>query len=186
MNRITETMLNNLVTRLNTLCGYPLTPYSKTNDELSPISGYKPNPLNYHLSFEYGGVALYQMSATPDCTGEDRIFSCGHIPKRDLYNRIDAYIKGIEVGKQVLQSQQDKEITFIRINNDVNGNPRYVCHWSVFSPKGFDYETALKLSRPLGGKKFHNKQFGGGIAFSTYNLDELRSDIKELAKNAER
>jgi hypothetical protein len=172
-------MLKNLITRLNTLCGYPLTDYSKTESPNSPITGYAPNPLNYHISFECGGVALYQMSSTPGCTGEDSIFNCGHISKRDLYNRIDAYIKGIEAGKQVLRSQQDKEITFTRLDNDINGNPRYVCHWTAISPTGH-YDHALKLAKPLGGKKFHNKQYGGGIVFSTYNLDDLRKSIKEL------
>ena len=82
---------------------------------------------------------------------------------------------------------------FTRVNNDVNGNPRYVCHyfklntqseldantWVDISQK---YDLALSRSRKLGGKKFHNKQYGGGIVFQSYNtriLGEKICQIKE-------
>ena len=62
---------------------------------------------------------------------------------------------------------------FTRVNNDVNGNPRYVLHfldlntdaernavpWIDISAK---YDLALARSRAQGGRKFHNKQYGGG------------------------
>ena len=51
---------------------------------------------------------------------------------------------------------------FTRINNDVNGNPRYAVHYLQLAET---YERALYLGRKLGGRKFHNRQFGGGIAF---------------------
>jgi hypothetical protein len=75
---------------------------------------------------------------------------------------------------------------FKRINNDVNGNPRYVCHFfNILSDKESNsdlsingkYELALKKAKILGGKKFHNKQYGGGIVFSSYNINELESSI---------
>ena len=78
-----------------------------------------------------------------------------------------------------------------RINNDTNGNPRYVCHFldilndAERSPEtslGDRYTIALAKSRQLGGKKFHNKQYGGGIAFQSYNEGKLEKDILELAK----
>jgi hypothetical protein len=59
---------------------------------------------------------------------------------------------------------------FTRINNDVNGNPRYVVHFLQLADT---YERALYLSRKLGGRKFHNKQYGGGIAFQSYNIKKL-------------
>lgn len=73
------------------------------------------------------------------------------------------------------------EISWTRINNDVNGNPRYVCHFLNFLKEGEKgYELALARSRKLGGKKFHNKQYGGGIVFQSYNIRELTEQINQL------
>ena len=32
----------------------------------------------------------------------------------------------------------------------------------------------------MGGKKFHNKQYGGGIVFQSYNINKLGNKILEL------
>ena len=66
---------------------------------------------------------------------------------------------------------------FTRINNDTNGNPRYVVHYLQMADT---YERALYLSRQLGGRKFHNKQYGGGIAFQSYNTDKLAESIAQI------
>ena len=88
----------------------------------------------------------------------------------------------------------DRTITpdeFTRVKNDTNGNPRYVLHflnlntdaelnaapWIDVSDK---YALALARSRAQGGKKFHNKQYGGGIVFQSYNLRELCNRLNEL------
>lgn len=87
----------------------------------------------------------------------------------------------------------DNTIEFTRIKNDVNGNPRYVVHflslntrdelnrtgeqWIDVSEK---YELALKRARAIGGRKFHNKQYGGGIVFQSYSLKELTADIARV------
>lgn len=65
---------------------------------------------------------------------------------------------------------QTPVIEFTRIKNDINGNPRFVCHFLNFlkSDEPANYELALNRSRQLGGRKFHNKQYGGGIAFQMY------------------
>ncbi len=63
---------------------------------------------------------------------------------------------------------------FTRINSDVNGNPRYVIH---FLNVAGDYDTALKIARKVGGKKFHNKQYGGGIVFQSYSLPETSAAL---------
>lgn len=70
---------------------------------------------------------------------------------------------------------------FTRINNDTNGNPRYVCHYLQIADT---YERALFLARKIGGRKFHNKQYGGGIAFQSYNIDKIAEKIAEI-KQAE-
>lgn len=85
-------------------------------------------------------------------------------------------------------SAQNK-IEWTRINNDINGNPRYVCHFFALLKQdeknqdwhtSFKYEKALKRARGIGGKKFHNKQYGGGIAFQSYNIRETENQINEL------
>ncbi len=81
-------------------------------------------------------------------------------------------------------------IEFTRITNDSNGNPRYVCHFLNFCVPsdnerftGLDfisrkYDVALSRSRQFGGRKFHNKQYGGGIVFQSYNIDRLGEKIE--------
>jgi len=82
-----------------------------------------------------------------------------------------------------------KPSDFTRVKNDVNGNPRYVCHFLHLDVHGWQsniglserYNIALALAKTLGGRKFHNKQYGGGIVFgSVYNLPQLCERINEL------
>lgn len=81
-----------------------------------------------------------------------------------------------------------REIDFTRIANDTNGNPRYVCHFLNFitdgDREGTDisgrYEIALRKARKIGGRKFHNKQYGGGIVFQSYNTKGLERKINEI------
>lgn len=78
-------------------------------------------------------------------------------------------------------------ITFTRVKNDVNGNPRYVCHYlnilteleAKNTPAMLKYGVAIKRANNIGGRKFNNKQYGGGIVFSSYNLRELTGYIAE-------
>ena len=88
MYRITEKMLESRVNHLNKLTNSPETSYTK-----SESGQYVANIGNYHLSFAYGGVALERM----ECAGGSvsSTFNCGHVPKRELMQRIDAYIAGI-------------------------------------------------------------------------------------------
>jgi hypothetical protein len=71
-------------------------------------------------------------------------------------------------------------IEFKRVNNDINGNPRYVFHYLNLADT---YEEALKLAKKIGGKKFHNKQYGGGIVIQSYNLDKDAELINEIKVN---
>ena len=66
---------------------------------------------------------------------------------------------------------------FTRINNYTNGNPRFVVHYLQVAET---YERALYLARKIGGRKFHNKQYGGGIAFQSYNIDWLENKITQI------
>jgi hypothetical protein len=83
---------------------------------------------------------------------------------------------------------------FTRINNDVNGNPRYVCHYlhlmtkqesenqSINPMKACYYQDAVKRANSIGGRKYHTKSYGGGIVFQSYNLQVLCNRINELTK----
>jgi hypothetical protein len=65
-----------------------------------------------------------------------------------------------------------------KINNDVNGNPRYVVHFYDLLKDGEGeglpilekYELAVKKARKVGGKIYRGKDFGGGIVFQSYNI----------------
>jgi hypothetical protein len=80
----------------------------------------------------------------------------------------------------------EQQIEFTRVNNDVNGNPRYVCQFHALltndeffmMPIDDSYKLALKRAKQLGGRKFHNKQYGGGILFR--NIYNLNTKINEL------
>lgn len=76
---------------------------------------------------------------------------------------------------------------FTRIAHDVNGNPRYVCHFLHFLTEKDEftsldnrYVIACKRANKLGGRKFHNKQYGGGIVFQSYNIHALCERINEF------
>jgi hypothetical protein len=82
---------------------------------------------------------------------------------------------------------------FTKIKHDVNGNPRYVCHFLHLDVHGYQsniglserYAIAVALANTLGGKKFHNKQYGGGIVFQCYNLPDLCKRINEITQKTE-
>lgn len=82
--------------------------------------------------------------------------------------------------------QESEFIEFTRVNSDAYGNPRYVCHWSnLVTEKDrennmYNYETALKRAKKLGGNKYNNKNYGGGIVFQSYNIEDEARRIKEM------
>lgn len=72
-------------------------------------------------------------------------------------------------------------IEFTRANNDANGNPRYICHFThLLKEDQKGYETALKNAKQFGGRKFNNKQYGGGIIFQSYNIYDLSKKIEQF------
>lgn len=74
---------------------------------------------------------------------------------------------------------------FIRVNNDTNGNPRYVCHFLHFVPDnigaGVDkYRFAVRFANKFGGRKYHTKKYAGGIVFgSVFNIEALCKRLNE-------
>ena len=77
-------------------------------------------------------------------------------------------------------------IEFTRVNNDFSGNPRYVTHFFSFLNEDeqtiSNYNLAVKRANKLGGKKYRGSDFGGGIVFQSYSLDDLRKKISEILK----
>ena len=78
-------------------------------------------------------------------------------------------------------------INWTRIKNDVNGNPRYVCHFLNFItsadadvPLLAKYQLAVNRANRIGGRRYHCKAYGGGIVFQSYSLDELETAIQRM------
>jgi hypothetical protein len=75
---------------------------------------------------------------------------------------------------------------FTKINNDINGNLRYVTHFLNIPIDGEGlnvnekYDLAVKKANKIGGKRYHNKKFGGGIVFQSYNVSNLEKEINQL------
>jgi len=93
-DRITEKMLQIKVDYLNELTGNPIESWTKRAN-----GGYTANIGNYYVDGAYGGVALDQI--TNEGGGVTDVFSNGHMPKRELFYRISAYIDGIETGRKL-------------------------------------------------------------------------------------
>lgn len=85
-----------------------------------------------------------------------------------------------------------------KVNNDINGNPRYVFHFLNFlsgreqediraKARPFQaindmYREAVNKATDIGGKKYRGKDFGGGIVIQSYNIQGTINEIKELSK----
>ena len=91
--RITIKDLKAVAERLNRVTGSPLESYKRDKEgKLRSLVG------NYHISQAYGGYSLYRMAN--EAGGVSDVFYSGHVPARDLYNQMQAFIRGIELGKQ--------------------------------------------------------------------------------------
>lgn len=85
-----------------------------------------------------------------------------------------------------MKNTTQKTVELTRVKGDINGNPRYVCHFLNMlnesekqMPVIEGYKIALKRAKKIGGRKFHNKQFGGGIVFQSFNTRDLINSIIE-------
>lgn len=90
-NRITERQLQAVVDRINRETKKPNEPYTLVGGE------YKANPGNYHLSQQYGGNSLHQMLAGDG--GVRDVFGCGHMPKRELFDLMHAFLAGLSASE---------------------------------------------------------------------------------------
>ena len=85
MERITNKNLDGVCSIINRVTGSPEKPYI---DGIAQVG-------NYHIGSAYGGVCLHRMSNTSG--GVTEPLYCGYTTKRDLYYRMHAFLKGIEV-----------------------------------------------------------------------------------------
>jgi len=90
--RISTKDLQAVVDRINRLTGSPMYMYNMTEDE-NGKGIYKASIGNYHLSGAYGGYSLHRMDT--DGGGVQDVLGCGHLAKRDLYDRMHAFIRGL-------------------------------------------------------------------------------------------
>lgn len=87
MNRITKQDLQSVVDRINRVTGSPMEPWTRTDTTFTANIG------NYHLSWAYGGVCLERMHN--DGGGVSSVIS-GYRSKRELYDRMQAFLSGLE------------------------------------------------------------------------------------------
>jgi hypothetical protein len=101
--RITQKMLEAKADYLNKITGSPAAAYRKVRvgaGEAFMATGdssvkyrYKANIGNYHISYAYGGASLHRMSN--EAGGVSTPIGHGHVPKRELLNQMEAYIRGL-------------------------------------------------------------------------------------------
>ena len=90
--RITIANLEAVVDRINRATGSPSTPWRREGDRNRANIG------NYHLSYAYGGACLHRMAN--ESGGVTTPLGSGHVPKRELYDQLHAFARGIEVAQE--------------------------------------------------------------------------------------
>jgi len=78
-------MLEQVADRINKVTGNPTELITRSGD--AAIG-------HYYIDGSYGGYALYQV--TNKGGGAREIFNSGHIPARELYLRMHAFLEGID------------------------------------------------------------------------------------------
>jgi len=83
-------------------------------------------------------------------------------------------------------------IQFTKVNNNVNGNPRYVVHFLDIMPNTAQnvsveekYRITLNHARKFGGQKYRAKWFGGGIVFTSFYIEGLLDDLQKSLNQVE-
>ena len=76
-------------------------------------------------------------------------------------------------------------VDFYSVNNDVNGNPRYVVDFTHFINSDYTasldtrFNMALTNAKKVGGSKYRGKDFGGGIVLQSYNKATTELNINK-------
>ena len=85
-NRITQKDLEQLCLEINKATNQPLKPVDKKQWQIG----------NYHLDYAYSGVKLVRMCN--EHGGIRTISRGGYGTKRELYNWMEAFLSGLEIG----------------------------------------------------------------------------------------
>ena len=93
MERITKKQLERLVNWINRATNSPETAF--TVDETGK---YTANIGAFYLSGAYGGVNLVRICT--DGGGVENVFNHGHVPKRQLWQEMRAFLAGLEAAKR--------------------------------------------------------------------------------------
>lgn len=88
--RITEKHLEAVVARINAATNSPALPWSPRDG-----GGMRANVGNHHLDYAYGGVALHRMES--EGGGVSTPIGGCYCTKRELYERMHAYLAGLQV-----------------------------------------------------------------------------------------
>ena len=88
--RVTVADLEAVCQRINrAVNGSDMQPYVQDD-----AGGWHANVDAYHLSGAYGGYSLHR--TVNESGGISDVFGCGHVPKRELYDRMQSFLRGIE------------------------------------------------------------------------------------------
>lgn len=87
-----------------------------------------------------------------------------------------------------------KDINLTRLPGyDVNGNPRYICHYTALLTSqengnpalaGQWYKIAIDRAHSIGGRRYRARWYGGGIVFQGYE-NNIKAYIREIVGKAE-
>jgi hypothetical protein len=86
-------------------------------------------------------------------------------------------IEMIDIKKKHYIYVDGREIPYHKVENDVNGNPRYVVHFLSLGVKPADYGKIKGL------KIYRAKWFGGGYVIQSYNLEDDLRYLIQLVKS---
>jgi hypothetical protein len=80
------------------------------------------------------------------------------------------------LNKAYLNDELTDELGYdlFKVNNDINGNPRYVIHFLAFAN---EYDEAHVIAKSIGFQKYRGKDFGGGFVGQSYSVQGTAQDI---------
>ena len=97
MDRITSSQIEHMALAINKQLGTPLEYFARDSNGdpvRTPRATWEIELGHYHISRAYGGVCLHRTDNEFGGVGD--VFNCGHVPKRDLYNRMRGFLAGVE------------------------------------------------------------------------------------------
>ena len=89
--KITKKAIDLKVAQLNKELNRPLTAWTRIGGKLIGNVG------NFHAAEGFKGLCLHEVTTATGCVHD--VFTSGDINKRDLYNRINALLIGVQVNK---------------------------------------------------------------------------------------